>query len=280
MNVVSLPSLERPMPPAALRWEGPLVCLAMWIVLLLLPISIGSVGLGWDALNHHVYLGWTAQQHRFDQDFLAAGYQSTQAPYLNWPVYRMALAGWSGHAAGVLLATLHASVLWPVWMLARACIPGSTVFDFTMRALATAMAFFSALVLSALGSTTNDVLGAAPLVWALALSIEPIARGSSLAPSTARRCVLLAGLAAGLSVALKLSNGPLAVMLPALWLFCARQWSSRLAAVMLGTAGMAGGFLLGYGYWGWLLWRFYGNPLYPFYDHWFAPLRGWVGWAG
>lgn len=280
MNTTAPTPLERSLPAAVLRWEGALVCLVAWGLFLLIPLSNGELGLGWDALNHHIYLGWTAEQHRFDRDFLGAGYQSFQAPYLNWPVYRMAVGGWSGSAAAMVLASLHVVAVWPVWMLARLCVPGTTVFDAAMRALAVTLAFLSALVLSAFGSTMNDVLGAAPMVWAVALAMEPVACGDELTASKARRYVLGSGLAAGLAVAVKLSNGPLAVLMPLIWVLCARGWAARSVAVLVGSLAAVVGFAVGYGYWGWLLWRFYGNPLHPFYDHWFAPLRAWAGWGG
>ena len=271
--------LDRAVPAALLRWEGVLVCLAAWVFLLAIPLSLGELGLGWDALNHHIYLGWTAQQHRFDSDFLAAGYQSFQAPYLNWPVYRLAASGWSGASAGAVLASLHMLAIWPAWMLARACAPGAAVFDVAMRVLAVALALMSCVVLSAFGSSMNDLLAAAPLVWAVALAMEPIAR-VGMAPAATRRYVVLSGLFAGLAVALKLSNGPLAVLMPGLWLLCEHGLRGRLGAVLWGSVGVLTGFVLGYGHWGWLLWRHFGNPVFPFHDHWFAPLRGWLGWAG
>lgn len=268
------------MPPALLRWEGALVCLVALGCLVAIPVSLGELGLGWDALNHHIYLGWTAEQNRFDRDFLGAGYQSFQAPYVNWPVYKMAAAGWTGASSGAILALLNIIAVWPVWMLARACAPGGAVFDLAMRALAVALALMSGVVLSAFGSTMNDVLAAAPLVWAVALAMEPAARAVDMAPAKARRYVAVSGLCAGLAVALKLSNGPLAVLMPGLWLFGARELRGRLAAVLLGSLATLAGFGLGYGHWGWLLWRHFGNPVFPFYDHWFAPLRGWLGWTG
>jgi hypothetical protein len=272
--------LERAVPAALLRWECALVCLVAWACLLLIPVSLGELGLGWDAVNHHIYLGWTAEQHRFDRDFLGAGYQSFQSPYLNWPVYKMAVSGWTGVSTGVVLASLHVVAVWPVWMLARTCVPGGAVFDVAMRALAVALALVSSVVLSAFGSTMNDLLAAAPLVWAVALAMEPTARAAGMTPAVARRYVVLSGMCAGFAVALKLSNGPLAVLMPGLWLLCARELRDRLTAVLLGSLGVLAGFLLGYGHWGWLLWRHFGNPVFPFYDHWFAPLRAWLGWAG
>lgn len=280
MTPVSLPWLERPLPAMFLRWEGVVVGVCAWIVLLLIPLSLGGFGLGSDALNHHIYLGWTAEHHRFDHDFLAAGYQSTMSPYLFWPIYRMAVAGWSGLAAGLVLATLQALVAWPVWMLARTCVPGGTVFDAAMRAAAVALAFASCVVLSAFGVSTNDLLAATPLVLALALAMEPAARARGMADVRRMRYVMLSGLCAGLAVALKLSNGPLAVCMPLLWLNCARGVRGRLVSACAGSLGAAAAFLLAYGYWGWVLWRHFGNPVYPFYDHWFVPVRAWLGWVG
>ncbi|MEJ5989468.1 hypothetical protein WG902_05680 [Ramlibacter sp. PS3R-8] len=279
MNAAGPTPLERSLPAALLRWEGALVCVVAWGLLLLIPLSNAALGLSWDALNHHIYLGWTAQQHRFDRDFLGAGYQSFQAPYVNWPLYRMALDGWSGRAAGVMLASLQATAVWPVWMLARACVPGPSVYDFTMRALAVMLAFLSGLVLSAFGASINDLLAAVPMVWALALAMEPIARGATLSPVSARRYVLLSGVSAGLAVALKLSNGPFAILLPLLWLQCASHWRGRIQGAALGGLAAIGAFLLAYGHWGSLLWQYYGNPVYPFDHPWFSLLRTWVWWA-
>lgn len=271
--------LDRAVPAALLRWEGVLVCVVAWVLLLSIPLSLGELGLSWDALNHHIYLGWTAQRHRFELDFLGAGFQTFQSPYLYWPVSEMALRGWSGTAAGAVLASLQALVAWPVWMLARACTPGGTVFELALRASATALALLSCVVLSTFDATMNDLLATVPLVWAVALAIEPVAQ-PGMEPATVRRALLLSGLGAGLAVALKLSNAPLAIWLPALWLLCARQWRGRLLCVLLGSAGTLLGFMLGYGYWGWLLWRYFGNPIFPFHHHWFEPLRGWLGWVG
>lgn len=279
MTQAAFSFLERPVPAAVLRREGLLVILLAWGCLLAIPLSLGRFGLGWDALNHHIYLGWTAQQERFDRDFLGAGFQSFQSPYLYWPVFRMATGGWSGMSTGVVLASLHLVAVWPVWMLARLCAPGGTVFDLAMRILAVVLALMSSVVLSVFGASMNDLLAAAPLVWAVALAMEPAAN-VGMASAAARRNVLLSGVCAGLSVGLKLSNGPLAILLPGLWMLCARGLRARSTAVLLGTLGALAGFLVAYGYWGWELWRHFGNPIFPFYDHWFAPLRAWVGWAG
>ncbi|QGJ17233.1 MULTISPECIES: hypothetical protein [unclassified Polaromonas] len=271
--------LERELPLPLLRWELPAVCLLTWIVFISIPLGQEAIGLSWDALNHHIYLGWIAETPRFDQDFLAAAYQSYQFPYLYWPVYKMAVSGWSGVSAGVTLATLHLIIVPPIWMLARTCMQGQTVFDVGMRWLAVGMALTTGVVFPQFTSTSNDLMAAAPLVWAIALALEPLAlRVSRLSP---KWIVVLSGCCAGAAVACKLSNGPLAlVVMPVLWLLAAGGGArTRLIHAMLGGTATLVGFVLVYGYWGAQLWAHFGNPIYPFYDPLFASLRAMTGWA-
>lgn len=264
--------------PSFLRWEAPFVCLLVWMVLVSIPMALGGIGLSSDALNHHIYLGWTAHAPRFDLDFLAASYQSYQFPYLYWPVYQLALSGWSGAWAGAALATLQSLVVPPVWMLSRTCIPGQTVFDLVMRALAVAMAFLTCVVLSLFDSTANDLLAATPLVWALALAMvsQNTRHSVWLTPG---RALVLSGLMAGVAVAFKLSNGPLALVLPIMW-YWVKDGSAkaRLLAALKGCLALVLGYVLIYGYWGAQLWGQFGNPIYPFYDSVFAPIRQLTGW--
>jgi hypothetical protein len=272
--------LDRELPSSLLRWELPTVCLLTWFVFISIPLGQGAIGLSWDALNHHIYLGWIAETSRFDKDFLAAAYQSYQFPYLYWPVYKMAVSGWSGVSAGVVLATLHLIIVPPIWMLARTCIQGETVFDVGMRWLAVGMALTTGVIFPQFTSTSNDLMAAAPLVWAIALALEPLALTAAgrLSP---KWTVVLSGFCAGAAVACKLSNGPLAlVVMPVLWLLAAGTGArTRFIHVLLGGGATLVGFGLVYGYWGAQLWAHFGNPIYPFYDPLFASLRMMTGWA-
>ncbi|MEI8324254.1 MAG: hypothetical protein WCH44_02640 [Betaproteobacteria bacterium] len=270
---------DRDLNAAALRWELPTLCLLAWLAFAAIPLAEGGIGLSWDALNHHIYLGWVAQTPRFERDFLAASYQGYQFPYLYWPVYQLAVNGWSGAWAGVALATLHLAAVPPVWMIARTCMVGKTPFDLTMRWLAVAMAFMTGVVLSLFDSTSNDLMAATPLVWALALALVPADTGRP-AWLTPRRAALLSGLLAGAAIGCKLSNAPLALVLPVLWLMSANaDLKTRLVHTTAACLATVPGYLLVYGYWGSLLWGQFGNPIYPFYDVYFAPVRALTGWT-
>ena len=260
-----------------LRWEFPAICLLAWLAFVSIPLSLGGIGISWDALNHHIYLGWTAEHARFDRDFLAASYQSFQFPYLYWPVYKLSASGLSGAWSGAALATLHWMAVPPVWMMARVCIPGEQWLDVFMRMLAVVLAFLTGLVLSLFDSTSNDLLAAIPFVWALALALQPLDKARPQKLLT-RNTVLWSGMLAGVSVACKLSNGPLALLLPGLWVLSASSSNERVMNAILGGMATMAGFILAYGYWGWELWIHFGNPIYPFYDPWFASLRALLGW--
>jgi hypothetical protein len=248
-----------------------------WIAFASVPLSLGGIGLSWDALNHQVYLGWIADQPRFDRDFLAASYQSFEYPYLFWPLYKLYASGISGKWAGVLLVSLNLLAVPPLWLVARAGVPQRSWYGSASRWLAVTLAFLASVVLSMFDSTANDLLASIPLVWAVALALE--AWSPRRAPwLTAQRLAVLSGLLAGASVALKLSNGPLAILMPLLWALPGPSIRQRVTRVVLGSVATLAGFAVLYGYWGWQLWTHYGSPIYPFYNEWFEPLRAWTGW--
>lgn len=263
-------------PPSAQAELLALLAVA-WMAFISVPLALGGIGLSWDALNHHVYLGWTAENPRFDRDFLAASYQSFQYPYLYWPFYKLYQSSLSGQWAGAILVSLNLIAVPALWLLARTCIPEKSWYGSIMRCLAVALAFAGSVVLSMFDTTANDLMAAIPLVWAVALAMEPWSPGR---PPwwTIRRLVLLSGFCSGVAVAFKLSNGPLAILMPLLWVLHGATWKKRAAHAVLGSLATCAGFVVIYAPWGWRLWAHYGNPVYPFYDHWFAPLRLWLEW--
>jgi hypothetical protein len=223
-------------------------------------------------------LGWTAEHQRFDQDLFAASGQTFQYPYLYWPVYKLAAAGASGVVAGVVLALLHSLAVPAVWRMARTCIPGCEWFDVAMRSLAVVLAFMSGVILSMFDTTANDLLAAIPLVWAIAFALEPVT-DAVVNERRVLRAVWVSGLLAGLSAAFKLSNAPVAIVLPLLWLWPAAGSRARWRRLGMGSAWAVAGFMIAYGYWGWQLWIQFGNPIFPLYDGWFELARNVSGWA-
>jgi hypothetical protein len=269
-----VPSLPAP----AARAELVLTVIGMWLALAAIPLGLGGIGISWDALNHHVYLGWTAFNPRFDRDWLAAGHQATTWPYLYWPFFKLVGLQVPGRWAGVVLVSLHVLVVPALWIIARACIPERSWEATAMRAGAVVLAFVGQLTLSLMDTTANDLYAASPLVWAVALGLlacRPPAAGRWLTP---RRALALSGMLSGLAVAFKFSNGPLVLALPLVWALVPGTPAQRLASVARGTAWSVAAFFMAYGWWGWQLWHHTGNPVYPFLENHFATVRDVVGW--
>lgn len=261
------------------RWELPFILLAMWLVFISIPVYLGGVGLGWDGLNHQIYLGWVADSPRFDMDYMAASLQAYQFPYLYWPVYKLAISGASGLTAGIVLATLHLIAVPPVWMVAKTLLPGKAFFDLALRVAAVALAFMSAVPLKTLEATGNDLLASAPMLWAIAVAFKALTQErSSDQSSSFAQAAVLSGILGGLAVACKLSNGPLVIFLPLLFGFCHGTALERLKLMFINTIAIGVGFGITYGYWGYQLWLQFGNPLYPFYDGYFEAARTLLGW--
>ncbi|WP_334190388.1 hypothetical protein [Noviherbaspirillum sp.] len=258
-------------PRGRLLWLEPLL---VWLVgaltFVAVPLSLGEIGLSWDALNHHIYLGWVAESPRFDRDFAAASYQSYQYPYLYWPVYKLALMGASGAVAGAVLALLQSLAIPPVWIIARWCNPGPGVSDICFRVASVTLAFLGGLTLSLLDSTSNDLIAATPYVWAVAFAL--LAMDAQL-PERATIFLLLSGIAAGVAVAFKLSNGPLTLVLPFLWGIGQANVQRAVYNVASAGAALICSFIIVYAPWGMQLWREFGNPIYPFHDDFFELLR-------
>jgi hypothetical protein len=228
------------------------------------PLAAGEFAWSWDALNHHIYLGLTAEQSRWDLDVIPASSQTYQYPYLYWPVYRLSLLNLSGATVGALWAGGQATlILPPVWWISWRLLPaiGSAMPAWLERSLACALAFMSLVVLSSLQTTASDLLAAVPLLWALALWVHP-ERGEW-------RCAGAAALL-GCAMAFKLSN---ALFLPLIlvWLWAPDEdlrtvWRRALAMGL----GVSLGFGLAYGPWGWQLWQHTGNPFHPFFAAYFG----------
>jgi hypothetical protein len=233
--------------------------LAAW-----LAVGAGGLGWSWDALNHHIYLGYLAQHPRWHLDVHAASVQSHQYAYVYWPAYLLSqwpgrpvvgAALWSGFQAAVIAG--------PIWLVCRRLLPEQATWAeaAAWRAAACAAAFMSLIVICALETTANDLLACVPLLWALALSLHVVFDD--------RRAAAAAALL-GVAIAFKWSNG-LALPWLLLWWYRGTRPRFPLRRGLLLAVAAPAGFALAYAPWGWQLWQVWGNPFFPLFDNWFRP---------
>jgi len=246
------------------------------------PLMLGHIGFSWDGLNHHIYLGWSAEHERFGWDIQAAGTQVYQFPYLYWLPYRLMQADIDGALAGAIINIQYLLSVPAVWLICKAGIPQNTVFDQLCRISGSILAFTSCVSLSFLDTTANDWVAAIPMLWAVALTVSPVRsiHNQVKIPKVIDLTkFILAGFFVGMAVAFKLSNGPLSVVFPIFWMYLAPGGFLRKSKYMIcACLSVLLGFVVVYGCWGAVLWQYFGNPIYPYYDDFFETARRVLGW--
>jgi hypothetical protein len=231
------------------------VC-ALWTIL-------AGKDVNWDLLNYHYYLPFELLAGRLEQDFFAASALSYLNPLGYLPFYLMVSAGWHSIAASIALAVVHSTAIPLLYLIAWRLFDGLPPRERVgLASLAAALGVASPVWWVAVGSSYLDTLLVPPMLAGLLLLLgagaHPVRRAAA------------AGALFGAVAALKYSNAifalaalPLACALPGL------SWRARLHA----GAGYAVGGVLAVavfaGPWLALMWREFGNPVFPMMNAWF-----------
>lgn len=216
----------------------------------------------WDLKNYHWYNAWALLNGRMGWDIAPAQIQTYHNPLGDLPFYGLvhaladprhvafAMAITTAIAAFFLLRTL--ALAWPAERARGA--PAWIV-------AALAMGVTGAAGTATLGSTMNEWPSAALTMAAIFLCVRGIVEGDAARPWA----MAGAGFLAGCAVGLKLTYALFALGLIAALAFSgtARESARRVA---IATLAMGAGFLLCYGWWGWILWREFGNPFFPYFN--------------
>ena len=246
------------------RWPAVLaVCLGMGA---LLSLSRGQDA-NWDLRNYHLYNAWAWLHGRDAVDIGAAGLQSWFNPVLDLPYYLLSAGPlqhaprWLAAVQGLWFGLLVFLTFGIAAALAR--LQGRR-FGF-VDALAVAIGATGTMAVSQAGLTTNELPIGCLVLAGVALFLRALGRPDG--PSW--RTLLLAGLCAGVAAGLK----PTAIVYPVAAGFAAavalRPGRLAVRGFFALALGSGCGFLLAYGWWGWHLYRHFGNPVFPMFNQWF-----------
>ena len=216
--------------------------------------------LGWDIANHHYYLPFAWMEGRVGTDLYAAGPQSYQNPLGFFPFYFMVHWAWPSWLIGCALALIHSLNLVLIERMARslwADAPGREVWIFS----ALLLTWLAPIFLFVLGSSTVDAIGSA-LVLASLLPMLSISAGR-----WRHQGLLGAGLLLALAFSIKLSNAVFLLAAAALLLWQWLRGRRNFADLLWCASGVVLGLLLGMGWYSWLLWSQFGNPVFPLYNN-------------
>lgn len=226
-------------------------------VLLVACVLLGVAGgkdLNWDLSHYHVYIAFSLLHGRLGQDFMGASLHSYLNPLAHLPFYWMLAAGWESVAIGAVLALSQGLALALLYFIARSLLPRECGRAGAL--LSTLLGAAAVPYVSALGRTFTDVETALPVLAAAALLCSDALRSRPAGRMAA--IGLLLGAAAGL----KPTNG-IYVLAALAWPLMGSDRAKGLAAY---AAGAAAGALVTGGWWAFLLWREFGNPVFPLFN--------------
>jgi hypothetical protein len=242
-----------------------------WLVVALMPFACGLAALAldmdanWDLRNYHYYNAYAFLEARHGVDMLVASIPTFFNPLIDVPFY-LAAEAWPAKRAGFLLGFVQGLNAVPLFGIASAAL-GRERFK-TLASLAlTVLGLTGVGFLSLLGTTFYDnVITLGPLfaLWLLMARWSDLSTGGFI---TAASLAGLAGVLVGLTAGLKLPAAIYAMGLFAGVLAIPAPLKRRALIAATFASGTVAGFAATGGYWIWFLWRTYGNPLFPFYNH-------------
>jgi hypothetical protein len=226
-----------------------------------------SVALGkdasWDLRNYHWYNAWALLNDRLGHDIAPAQLQTYHNPLADLPFYALV------QSLGEPRAVAFAMGLWVAlgaFFLLRILF---LLFPFDRdRANGALWIAASALIgltgvagLVAWGATFNEWPSIALAMAGLWLAARAAIEGEDRRP----RAFAAAGFLFGCAIGLKLTFAAYGLGFLAACLAHGTV-RERLKRPLVAGAFMALGFLATYGWWGWILWREFANPFFPYFN--------------
>lgn len=253
--------------------------LACWLA----PVFAGllSMWLGpdsnWDLRNYHIYNAHAFLNGKIGYDLAPAQFQSYFNPALDLFYYAL-ITYLPSHASTFIMGYLHGLNYVLLVLLGRQVlvgVNGDTRLPLLL-ALAGCMGF---AFLTQIGNTMGDNMTSLCVLGALLLLI----RNWTLLGASGVRSLwpaVVAGLVMGIGTGFKLTNANYALALCLALFALPISFGMRVRAAFFFGMGVLVGIGVGAGYWYWIMWKVFGNPLFPQFNNIFlAPLAAPIGVA-
>jgi hypothetical protein len=230
----------------------------------------------WDLLNYHLYNAYALLNGRVGVDLAPAAMQSYFNPVLDLPYFLM-VQHWPPRIVAFAMGLFHGLNFVFLLLIVKPFVARVKRSNATMILLALA-GCLSAVFVSELGNTMGDNTSSVFVLAGMAVAVTRWdhvvrARGHYLL------WIMLAGLLIGMGAGAKLTNSVYAVAgALALLLACPGGAIHRLRVASAFSVGVVLGIALTGGYWFFMLWELYGNPLFPQFNTYFkSDMAGSVG---
>jgi hypothetical protein len=236
------------------------------VLFALLSLVIGKKT-GWDFFNYHWYNPFALLHSRFEFDTAVAHHATYYNPLSDVPLYLVAsyAPAWLG---GVFTGAMAGVVVSLIGAIAYYVLPISNArHRLLVAALIALLGGFGAGAFQEIGDPANDVPAAIGSFVALLILIARITTLEQATVNTAvARVLFIAGFCAGAAVGLKLTAAIYALGIGIALFTLTGKTMTRVARVCIYGAGSIAGLLLFGGFWMLRMWRFSGNPFFPYFN--------------
>ena len=226
----------------------------------------------WDALNYHYYNPWAFLNNRLNVDVVPAAANTFFSPFIDFPFYFLVNA-LNGHPLTfcAVMAVPYGLMLFFSYKISTLFFPADTEQGRIRTGLTLLLCICSETVFFQLCSSSNEHL----MAFLVLAALYPLLKEIS-AQRFHTGVFVLSGFILGAAAGLKLTHAPYAAATGiTLIVFYKRLNRPFLNIGLFALAGTAG-FLIAYGDWGWVLWKNFQNPFFPFFNNVF-PSPYWEG---
>lgn len=230
---------------------------AIWFFAFFIISAIVPRDAHFDAAHYHLHNGWSFWAGRLDQDFAPSEMHSFLNPFHSAIVWLLVSTlpgplaiGLLGLVQAVILPGLYALLARLAWRLDIDVSPA------ILFAIALAC-FTSQPMIIMLSSVLNDHWGAATFLFALVLLV-PHDR-----EMPGWKALVAGSILVGAGFGMKLTNAVYVVGYAAAVLVIMPGWQARLRACAICAAAGLGAVLLTGGWWAWMMYERFGNPIFP-----------------
>lgn len=242
-----------------------LICLGVYSILCLVwGARIGPL-FSWDYLHYHLYVVQAWWQGRLPEELFAASAQSYLNPWPHLPFYLVYRLIDDSYLGTLVMALLHSLNLWALHFVICQLVSPDDLFRRVAVFVGVLLGALSPGFLLELGTSYADIVVSIPALFSLYLLLK---KAKQQPCSGDWKGVYLAAGLAGISVGMK----------PSLLVFCLPLFVAQLVVVRQGAFSLAWRGLL-FGFLGMgltslghmlMLWRSFGNPVFPLFNGFFA----------
>ena len=214
----------------------------------------------WDLQNYHLYNAFQFLHDRIKKDFMVAGVQSYLNPILDLPYYYLSVE-WFQNSPKIVAFVMGL----PYGVVVFLCLFISNEICKSLPKpkklevfLAAAFGLTGTIVLSEVGTTFNDIQISVIVLLALLFELKVVDRENDKG--------IMSGVLLGIAAGLKITSVIFAPAMLVAILITSKSFHSALRAGFLFCFFWGVGFSIVGGFWAYKLFKYFGNPLFPFFN--------------